>query len=182
MPILSQGPFVPGAASSVSFDGFPWSNPTNCGIDNGVSFTTCAVSGPGNATDRLQAGNAYGFNIVNSATIVGVVVTYKVKYSVNSGTPAPSGGPRLQQGSTQLGTAKNVSITTSLVQYTAGANNDTWGASLTPAIVNSNNFWLWFIFSPGGSGSGATFSLDAVTMTVYYTAPTAFFFIGGQDN
>lgn len=49
-----------------------------------------------------------------------------------------------------------------------GGPTDLWGATLTPAIVNDNGFGLLLKFSSSGAG---TFSIDHVTLTVYYTLP-----------
>lgn len=57
-------------------------------------------------------------------------------------------------------------------QQIYGGQSDTWGASLTPAIINSPEFGVAFRPTTTNGATNTQF-IDAVQIRVYYTAPSA---------
>ncbi len=57
-----------------------------------------------------------------------------------------------------------------------GSPTDTWGATLTPAIVNDVDFGVAVNYTAtGGGGGGNNGLIDHIGMTVYYTGTTRSF-------
>lgn len=129
--------------------------------------------GPGGSSVPLLAQNL-GFSVPSGATITGVQVG--MTRTQSSGTSA------LYSGNITL---TGVACTPKSDTYGAGddwsqqgsigygSQADLWGATLTPAIVNSASFGVSLVaIATGGPGNGAAGEITALTITVYYsTAP-----------
>lgn len=177
---FSQGPFAPTQTTTiVGAGGGTWQNVANIAVDDGTSFADCGPSGGigANSVSDSLVGYAYGFSIPLSATIVGVVFTYKgfEQSGVFSGNIFEQ-NISLTDGTTLLGTPKiNVhSLSTSLAPYSLGGSGDTWAASLTPGLANANLGVAANFFNQDLAHARNAF-IDAFRLTVYYTIPTVFF-------
>lgn len=141
-----------------------------------ISDNTYAVSGTvsvGNVSSVLRLYN-FTSGVPTGATILGVEVAVESKKTVISGTPIFSGRVGLSiDGTNVSGTSKTLSaaeVTTSDSTTTKGGSTDTWGNTFTASDLAASNFSLLFWFIVTGSGS-ETWSIDYVTVKVYYTTP-----------
>ena len=129
--------------------------------------TGYATTQPATPLSAFVARN-FGFNIPSSATILGAIISFNV-YSQSPST-ATVGEVALWNSSGQVGTSKTpgtaIPAAPTLLDATYGSAGDTWGASLTPAIVNSPSF-----------GFAVGINLDFIRiflyqpfmLTIYYT-------------
>jgi hypothetical protein len=124
-----------------------------------------------------------GFSIPSDAKITGVMFSFNSvqQGSCDSGDATP-GTYIVNVGVSYLGnvigTADNVNqlVSTGGVNvacnsntlYTFGGPGDTWGAALTPAIVNAPSFGYAFQYQLGGGRAFVEYSPNA-NFTVYYT-------------
>lgn len=103
----------------------------------------------------------YGFAIPSAAVIDGiqVVVThYGNRIATTSAT---------LQGVTG-GNFKNTNIGNSALTVAAGGPADLWGATITPAQINSSAFGVAFQSTITSSPSDALYAIDAAAIIVYY--------------
>jgi hypothetical protein len=113
----------------------------------------------------------YGFAIPVTATILGIEVS-AVLTSQNT-TVATLSQIALYSAGAAIGTTKNPAtpFTNIGVTQTYGSSTDTWGATLTPAIINSSTFG----FSPAVNQPDGirVFIGQPFQMTVYYAYPSS---------
>ena len=108
----------------------------------------------------------FGLTIPSAATILGVTVNLNlVSQYATTGNVAQVA---LWNSSGQVGTAKTPStpFTTTLTNVSYGSAGDSWGAALTPAIVNDPTFGFAISCSVEGV---RLFLAIPFTITVYYT-------------
>jgi hypothetical protein len=113
----------------------------------------------------------FGFTVPGGSTIDGIEVLY---------TLTDSGGSAMRRlVESQLYSSGNIGTVKSPGSLwgntTLGGAADVWGATLTPAIVNSMAFGVRLIGSVGFPASSPDIVLivTSITMTVYYTAGAA---------
>lgn len=133
--------------------------------------TTGSV-GPGVVTDYVVAHN-FGLSIPNNVNIDGIQTDLNW-FGQNAGTGVLSGVSLFYLGQ-PLGTAKfpgiqNQSFNVDTLQ---GGNADTWGATLTPAIINDNSFGFGVQITTQLSGGSDRSFLFYFTITVYYSTQDA---------
>jgi len=128
---------------------------------------------PGTVTDFVIATN-FGFAIPGGVTIEGVVATLNW-VGQNAGTGVLSQAALYSSGAA-LGLTKypNVSNTASAADTVMGTSTDTWGAALTPAIINDSSFGFGVQVTAKESGGSDRSFFDSFTLTVYYTDPTRY--------
>lgn len=135
-----------------------WTNPGNVVSDNATDATVVVPS------DYLVT-SAYGFAIPTLAKIFGVTVRIEAS---ESGTGASDYIPQLHSDTTPtlIGAAKSaISINgTTKVISTSGGPFDTWGAVLTPEIVNGAGFGV----SIWSTDTTNTLAIDFVTIAITY--------------
>src|SRR5207237_1030096 len=130
--------------TQVSGTGASWANPQFAGSLNGVSATS-SVSTPNSTNESVELEfRSLGFNLPANATIQSVRV--EVTGSASGSCSTCAGGyarleytktARLEDGGT-LGPTRNNRSTS--VSTNLGTSNDTWGLTLTPAVVNASSF------------------------------------------
>lgn len=113
------------------------------------------------------AGN-FGFNVPSAATILGVVIGFQVYgQSTTTGTVAQVA---LWQTGAQLGTAKSpatpINAYPAITPVSYGSAGDSWGAALTPSVVNDPTFGFAVSIA---ADSVRVFLFGPFTVTVYYT-------------
>jgi len=115
--------------------------------------------------DMVCAG--FGFAIPSTANILGVVVTASLQ-SQNSGSASTLSQVSLWNGAA-LGTPKTpgTAFTSVSTPQSYGTAGDAWGASLTPAIVNSPSFG--FSMAVNVPDNIRVFIEPQFSITVYYT-------------
>lgn len=165
---LSVGPSFAGTgADDNSIGTFTWSNPSRVTASDNSYATTSSLAGAGDTTHYLKATN-FGFSVPSTATVQGVVVSIERKSS--TGNSIWDASVRLVKGGSITGNDKRLSTwwpTTDTVQ-TYGGNSDLWGVSLTPSDVNASTFGV--VLSVENAGAPGTPSVDAIQITIYYTA------------
>ena len=140
----------------------------NTGTSRGSCLRTKGSIGPGTLTDYISA-YGFGLSVPVGATIRGVQATVSWQGQA-SGTGVIEDAALFYLGS-PIGIVKTPSIAnvTTLVTNTLGSESDLWGATLTPAIVNSSSFGFGTqIQTVESSGTDRSF-LFTWTITVYYS-------------
>ncbi len=138
---------------------------------NSTNMRTTGSTGPGVLTDYVTATDL-GFNIPLDATITGVQTVLNWA-GQNAGTGILTNAALFLNGST-TGTVKtpgisNPAYTSGYANTSLGGSTDLWGASLTPADVNSSSFGYGVQITTVDSGGSDRSFLHSWTVTVYYT-------------
>ncbi|MDE2099387.1 MAG: hypothetical protein KGL39_19200 [Patescibacteria group bacterium] len=133
---------------------------------------TTGGTAPGTITDFVIV-HGLGFAIPSGVSIDGIQVDLNW-IGQNSGTGVLSSVALYYLGS-QLGTAKfpgiqNQSFSTDTLQ---GGNADTWGASLSPSVVNDNSFGFGVQITTQSSGGSDRSFINSMGITVYYSTQDA---------
>ncbi|MHC4977180.1 MAG: hypothetical protein ACYTF7_11330 [Planctomycetota bacterium] len=161
--MASTGYTACGAGASIAGGDNSWSNPGNITGDDFSNASTSHGSG-GKTSDWLEA-DQFGFALPAGATIDGIEVQADWWYNDS----IASYEIQLVENSTLLGTAKTTpSLPASQSRTTWGGASDTWGASLTEAIVESASFGVRMRQTTSGGGA-KLFENDYVQMNVHYT-------------
>lgn len=167
------GKYPTSGFSNTSRGTITWVNQTNAtGAANSVYSTSTGGGNPPFVSNYLVLQNL-GFNIPTNKTIAGITA-YVTGYK-NVSTSVPSA--KLWNGSSttvdqSIGTAKSITFTVGTsTTFTLGGSTDVWGASLTPAIINSSNFGIALMADKTVTGSGGTHVcyIDSVQILVYYS-------------
>lgn len=158
--------------------GTEWTNPTNALASDDSRATSSLGSG---LSDFLAAFN-FGFTVPTNATITGVLAEFErseadaadnttdEEVSLFLGITYSTTDPTLGQiGVNKADTSTEWPVTASEAYATYGGSADTWGAQLTPAIVNRSDFG--FTIQADGSNAGAIAAVDHMRLTVYYKLP-----------
>ncbi len=179
----TQGPNNPSAATGVpnssclACPGGSWSNETNVFLADNNSAYVVASPFPNCFQSncyysRFLYASGFGFNIPGTATIVGVLA----EVNRNPGNPNAivDSTVRLFDGTNMIGANRATSLTwaNGFNYQSYGGSSDLWGASLSPSLVNSAGFGLYFKLYNSSANVFATVSVDHVRMTVYYQTPT----------
>jgi hypothetical protein len=159
--------------------GFAWSAPvTNAqGAPDG-SYTADVVTA---AANTIATGNPlfltnYSLGAAAGLAITGVQVALTASVISGGSSSFNVCAVNLLYNGIPIGHANSFLFTGSLTTVTAGGSNDTWGASLNTAIIDSSLFGIQVVFSVVGGNAGNTFTIrvDAAQITVFLTgAPTA---------
>ena len=169
----SFGPNNGGVATDVTDRGNPWTNfwlnPNNILVDDG-NFTTSGVASP-LGSDPLRI-TSYNFAVPSSNSITGIVVRLK------GYAPGATVFAQLLLGGVTVGTQKSITLPTTNGFVQLGAPNDTWGAALTYALVDSLGFGVELLCY--GETGPQTIALDACEITVY-TSEASTNFLGLMD-
>jgi hypothetical protein len=159
----SQGPSFAGTGGDDSSIGTGvWSNTGNITADDGSSSTVNVFAST--PSQYLTATN-FGFTIPAGATIEGIAIQVK-----KGGAGATDNAVRLiKAGSVQSFDESSGTAWSSSPTYASyGGAADLWGGTWTPGDINASNFG--FAIS-GQATSTVGLSVDAITATVYYSAP-----------
>lgn len=138
----------------------------------GTQLRTKGGVGPGTVTDYVIP-HIFGFTIPTNVTIDGIQVDVNW-VGQNAGTGVLSGAALYYLG-TQLGVPKAPGIAnqSSPTDTLLGGSGDTWGASLTPAIINDNSFGFGVQVTTQSVGGSDRSFFDYFTITVYYSTQNA---------
>ncbi|MCC2626387.1 MAG: putative Ig protein [Thermomicrobiales bacterium] len=169
--MASQGPLYPATISNVSSGSEvneAWVNPTNIGADDGSNASvTAATFDTTDITHRLW-GRAFGFSVPTDATIDGITV--EVERHCAAGSAVDFRVQLTNAVGSGLGTSKADTVTAwpgSATVKTYGGATDLWGATPTPADINSGGFGL--MMSAQATGNNTDVHIDFVRITVHYT-------------
>jgi hypothetical protein len=138
----------------------------------GTQLRTTGSVSPGTIMDYVIAHN-FGFSIPAGVNVDGVQIDLNW-VGQNAGTGVLSGVSLYYLG-TPLGTAKFPGIPNQsfIVDTLLGGNSDTWGGTLTPAIVNDASFGFGVQITTQLVGGSDRSFLDYFTITVYYSTQNA---------
>jgi hypothetical protein len=165
----SQGPSSPTTAINNSDLGIAvWNNPTNC-LASDDAYAVANLPAP-DWTMLLEA-TGFGFSIPGGATINGVLV--EIERHCDSASVKDREVQLLltgvQQGNDKADTVTTWPGTDAYAGY--GGSSDTWGATLTPAIVNDSTFGVRLQAQSFGMNDAAR--VDHIRVTVWYTPGAA---------
>src|SRR5579871_940108 len=151
-----------------------WATAANLQQGGSGTSTTASMTFFGNTSQYLvglYSATASGFQIPATATITGIQVSVT---RVASGGNVFDNIISLVKANAQTGNNKNSGTAwpTTSGSTTYGANNDLWGATLTPADINSNTFGVAIQVVNSSAGT-RTATVSSITMTVYYTLNTS---------
>lgn len=143
-----------------------WSNPGNI-TANDNSYATVTLSSKNNESQALKGSN-FGFSIPTGLEVCGAALRVGV-FANNSNTSIFD--YYLNDGTSNSSTVlpSTTSIPTTETVREAGGQFNTWGLTLTPAIVNSSNFSGLLIVTT--TSSSRTISVDYMEMEVWYEEP-----------
>lgn len=140
-----------------------WVNVANAGANDGS--TAYVGLGSGNTESKDLKCTNFGAAIDAAATIDGVLLEYEIRLTIFT---AHDYSIQLVISDSRAGNIKaSNSFDTSTTIYSLGGAADTWGLSLTPAIVNSSTFGVALKIERDASSTIA--HLDFVRLTIYYT-------------
>lgn len=166
----STGPLSLGTAAVTSTGTYGWTNITpasQTSIDGNSS--TISIPGGGQTSDEIFV-SGFGASVPLNATVVGLRVTYEI--ATTGLGAAGSDVATITMGSIATpGTPVVVDIPDSggvFFSAPIGGPFDTWGLTLTPAIVNDPGFG---IFSEVTSVNSGTETLDRTQLEIFYTLP-----------
>ena len=155
-----------------------WTNLAQIYVSNNVYATTnSSISNSAVTGNIVCLGN--GFSAPDGSTINGValVVEAKQQASGNSGFSIRpvSGDIRLRYAGADLGTISSTADGMSTQTWTGGVDQtktfgsatNSWGATLTPSIVNDPSFGARVRFFNGSTVQ--TISVDKIHLILYYT-------------
>jgi hypothetical protein len=177
--MASSGPLYPATTANLSEattleNKDAWANPGNVVSDNGTETSITAATFDSPDISQILVVSNFGFAIPTNAVINGVTVEVDRRSIIaNSGKDFRV---QLANGTTfasLIGTNKAVPATiwpTTSTVATYGGATDVWGASLTPAIVNSSSFAVFF--SAQANIANSDIGVDYIRVTVNYTEPT----------
>lgn len=139
---------------------------------NGTQIRTTGSVGPGVTTDYIIARN-FGFSVPANVTINGVQIDLNW-IGQNAGTGVLSGVQLYYLGS-PLGNVKapgiqNQAFSADTLQ---GSSGDTWGATLTPAIVNDSTFGFGVQITTQLAGGSDRSFVNSMGITVFYSTQDA---------
>lgn len=149
-------------SQDTSWGNLSWSNTSNLGSSDNSYATVSTIAGY--KTYYLTATN-FGFSIPSGATIDGIIVEWEGHFQYSSGSDSRV---RIIKGGT-IGATDKASGTnwpTSDAYRSYGGISDLWGESWTYSDINASTFGATISVI---AGSGGTFSMDHVRITVYYT-------------
>lgn len=157
----------PGTAGNDTSGGtIAWSSPADAVSSNNVYATVTA--GANQTTNNLYLFN-FGFAIPAGSTINGIEVRVESKANNSNGYAI---GAKLMDGATYVGNTDFTGGNTTTEQtFLKGSATALWGATWTSANINSMNFGVGLYATFGAGATTTTFSVDSVTITVYYSAP-----------
>jgi hypothetical protein len=169
--VASTGDVFVGTGENVDRAGLTaWTNPGNIISDN-TTDATCNATG----SDYLVGRNC-GFSVPGTATIVGVTV--RVEASEHSGGTEVLSVQLQDDTAALVGTLRQDTLSGTIkIVYVFGSTSTTWGATLTPAIVNHANFGarLWF-------ETAHDVRIDFVTIAIEYTTGSLTQSISGSST
>jgi hypothetical protein len=164
----------PNTCATVTYGGYPWSDPNNVKSSNDVY--AIATPAKNSDSDWLRVTNFDFSSIPSGATIDGI----EVKIEHRGTAVAPDGYNQdstlqLRKTSGQTGSNKASFLPwgTTDETFTYGGESDKWGATLVDTDIRSSDFGLDLSVA-GMLEDGETAYVDVISIRVYYTAAVTF--------
>lgn len=154
-----------------------WANPTNIqGAPDTVYSTVTITAFPHTSPQSTSLrGTNYAFGLTTGVIIGGLqVIITGLQSNIASQCTFSA---QLTFGGAILGAAKDgLQLPSSAGTLTLGSSSDSWGTTLTTAIVNDTSFGIQItgrIANSTGSSISCTYSVDAVPMTIFESGSPA---------
>lgn len=150
-----------------------WINLTNALSNDGASTTLFSPNQDETTSTLVLKGflTLPAQKIPVTATVTGIKLTCFWHSDWDFGTAGYVSSIKLINGTTtgaEKTTTEDIPMTTAATSQAYGGANDTWGLSLTPAIVNSASFGVQIQLKTG-IGSAKYLYVDYCTLTAYFT-------------
>lgn len=168
--------FSTGATSPTAATG--WTNSAGVNTLGLDDWATNAVSTDGGTSAVMQV-SGFNFSVPADAVIKGVVSTVQHSYTGNALAFIRNNSLMLMKALVPVGTSQHE--TGFLQGYwdngspdnseTRGSSSNLWGASLSPADINSSGFGLALQASCADCTPARTLRLDSIQLNVFYTLP-----------
>jgi len=164
--LANAGPNFPSVAS------LGWANPNNIFATDGI--VASALMLPSGVSPNIIAAG-FAFAIPGNATILGIQVVVLAKGDVaNKISDNQIYLYNLSSGPLSPNHSNGNLLTAGLAAQSYGGPNDTWGAALTPAIINnSGQFGVLYSAKNNDAANNRTVSTDSITIKVFYSTPSA---------
>jgi hypothetical protein len=179
LPFFSNAQYITttsvnSAGTGATGAGNTWASPTSIYTSNNVDASHATTST--RTTADLFATN-FGFSIPATAIVLGVYVEIEKAASDNSATNyVQDNALYLRNAGVDLSATNKADATTkwgtSDAYYGYGSLSDTWGATLTGAIVNSSTFGIRFRARVTRAGGTRTAYVDHIRITLAYELDT----------
>lgn len=155
--------------------GLNWVNPGNVYTANNTRATCTAPGASSNVATIFPFINVtgFGFSVPSDATITGVTCGIDRSRSGGSTGEIRFNTVQLIVGGARSGTAKSsaTNFPTTEAYQTFGANNNLWGASLTPTNVNASNFGISVRLIGSTATTNRVGNIDHIRVNVAYALP-----------
>ena len=181
MPLIAGGTTNTGATlatsgttASIAGGTAVWSSVASVGSTSGYASVLLSAS----QVSVYLFGKGFGFSVPGTATILGVVFSYKGYSNVNSTVLDNTVAMFVGGGPQGYSRATLSYFTTTPTTYSYGSSSDLWGNTLSPANVNASNFGFGLSVYSGGS---AQMFANSYYVTVYYSSSSAWFDDNNQD-
>lgn len=151
-----------------------WTNPGNVTVNDSVNVTN-TLTGASQNTQYLK-GLGYGFTIPVGSTIDGIEFTIGNRgKSAGTLTPIDRRVRLVRAGVVETTDKASASGWAGSASIVYGGPTDLWGASWTPADINSSTFGSVLSRGniPGGPKAQSQVFVDYFSITVHYTAGSA---------
>ena len=153
-----------------------WSNPGNALALDGVYTLATATSATGTQLTNYLKCSGYGFNIPSTATINGITVNIVRHISSTNNTSGQDNAVRVVDSTGAIGTTDRstaTAYTTADVTDPHGGAADLWGATWSPANINSANFGVAYSGNITKTSTSTTraINIDVIQISVDYTVP-----------
>lgn len=149
-----------------------WTNVTNAqGAPDGNVASAPFSGTPGSAMSHYLKMTNFGFSIPSSATIVGLACIVKRSGTTGNGTISDNHVCAVKGGTIQTSTDYRATGAwpNTLTNQSYGGSADMWGNTWAYSDINSSGFGFALSANLSGSSGTITASVDAITVTVYYT-------------
>jgi len=156
--VTVQGPNNPTLAVNAG-SGIDWVNPTNAFSSNNV-YATADLTVTG-STKYLRL-TGFGFTVPDTAQILGITVQVEGQIACPSGCSTLSRAHIVKNGIESVSKPWWPFVLENTT--TIGSSTDLWSNTWTPAEIRAANFGV----SLYGSGSGATYKVDHVKISITY--------------
>jgi hypothetical protein len=152
-----------------------WTNPANIvttGVVTGGAYVALSAAHLATSFSGFVVSTDNGFAVPSGATVQGVALTLKAQATPTAGAGTTNLIIRMVNGGLPVGTAGSQTINNISTVYPLGSNVATWGATLTPALLNSATFGFEIqasLYNPNVSTASVTVYVNDLSITVYYT-------------
>lgn len=154
--------------------GTAWTIPSQAALStNDATFCNCSLAGGGAAFSEQLNSTAFGFAVPATAQIQGIQLDLYGAGATDGFSGIYESSLILRNAGANIGTDKGRGFTslwpnTNGLIASFGGSADLWGASLTPAIVNSATFGFGLVIRNSNASNTRSGSVGYAVLTVTY--------------